>query len=149
MRSDIWTTPATTVDEYLNRLPESVREVLQKLRQTIRKAAPEVEEVISYQIPTYKYKGALVHFAAYEKHCSFFVVSKDILKMFEGDLADYKCSGTTIHFTVETPLKSSLVQKIVKTRVAQNDSLKERAAKSKSAAKKTAVKKLKTTKRTS
>jgi uncharacterized protein YdhG (YjbR/CyaY superfamily) len=109
-----------TVDAYLIGCPEGVQEVLQRLRETIRKAAPKAEELISYQIPTYKLNGALVHFACFEKHCSFFVVNKGILTEFASELKDYKTSGTTIHFTAEKPLPVALVKKIVKVRVIQN-----------------------------
>lgn len=112
--------PAKNVDEYLAQLPEAVQAVLIKLRHCIRSAAPNADEVISYQIPTYKYNGALVHFAAFEKHCSLFVVNKNILKTFEKELSSYKTSGTTIHFTPDKPLPLSLVQKIVKTRIKEN-----------------------------
>ena len=93
------TTPAKTVDEYLERVPDNMRDMLEKLRQTIRKAAPKAEEIISYQIPTYKYLGPLVHFAAFKDHCSFVVINKDILKTLEKELQLFKTTGTTIHFT--------------------------------------------------
>jgi len=61
-----------TIDEYVETFPEEVQGVLEKMRQTIRKAAPEAEEAISYQIPTFKLNGNLVHFAAFKNHISFF-----------------------------------------------------------------------------
>lgn len=115
------TTPAKTVDEYLERVPDNMRDMLEKLRQTIRKAAPKAEEVISYQIPTYKYLGPLVHFAAFKDHCSLVVINKGILKTFEKELQLYKTTGTTIHFTADKPLPASLVQKIVKIRIKDNE----------------------------
>ena len=72
MKRDQQSGPAKNVDEYLAAVPEMVQPVLEKLRKTIRSAAPQAEEVISYQIPTYKYHGPLVHFAAFRNHCSFF-----------------------------------------------------------------------------
>ncbi len=116
--------PVKTVNEYLDSLEDPVKSTLEKLRQTIKAAAPQAEEVISYQIPTYKYKGALVHFAAFEKHLSFFVVNKNILKIFENELEKYKTTGTTIHFSPEHPLPAALVQKIVQTRMKENEGLK-------------------------
>jgi uncharacterized protein YdhG (YjbR/CyaY superfamily) len=110
-----------TVDEYLKDLPSEVSGMLNKLRATIKSAAPHAEEIISYQIPTYKYHGALVHFAAFESHCSFFVVSKSILTMFEKELEPYKTSGTTIHFSTAKPLPVALVKKIVKARIKDNE----------------------------
>lgn len=114
---------AATVDEYLNTLPGDVRETLQKVREAVKEAAPKAEEVISYQIPTYKYLGALVHFAAFKNHCSFFGVSKSLLQKFEKELKPFKISGTTIHFSVDEPLPAALVKKLVKERIKQNESL--------------------------
>lgn len=121
----IKTTPAKTVDEYLEKVPDNMRDLLEKLRQTIRKAAPKAEEIISYQIPTYKYLGPLVHFAAFKDHCSLVVINKSILKTFEKELQLYKTAGTTIHFTAAKPLPASLVQKIVKIRIKDNEELDE------------------------
>ncbi len=109
-----------TVDEYLELQEPEIRSALEKLRKTIRSAAPQAEEIISYQIPSYKYNGALVHFAAFKDHCSFFVVNKQLLKDFEKELQPYKTSGTTIHFTAENPLPAILVKQIVKKRIEQN-----------------------------
>lgn len=108
-----------TVDEYLELQEPEIRSALEKLRKTIRSAAPQAEEIISYQIPSYKYNGALVHFAAFKDHCSFFVVNKQLLKDFEKELQPYKTSGTTIHFTPENPLPAAVVKEIVKKRVSQ------------------------------
>ena len=112
---------AKNVDEYLKALPQDVRATLEDLRKIIKTSAPMAEEVISYQIPTYKYHGALVHFMAAKNHCSFFVINKSILEEFKDELKSYDTSGTTIHFTVENPLPPKLVEKIVKTRVKENE----------------------------
>lgn len=116
------TTPARNVDEYLQALPETVRFALEKVRQTIKAAAPEAEEVISYRVPTYKYRGALLHLAAFTKHCSLVVVNKNILATFAQELQAFKTAGTTIHFTPDQPLPAALIRKIVKTRMKQNES---------------------------
>ena len=113
--------PAKNVDEYLKTLPQGVRATLESLRKTIKASAPMAEEVISYQIPTYRHHGALVHFMAAKNHCSFFVVNKSILEEFKDELKDYDTSGTTIHFTAENPLPKKLVEKIGKTRVKENE----------------------------
>lgn len=110
-----------TVDDYLKGLPANFKSVLEMLRQAIRKAAPKAEEIISYQIPTYKYKGPLIHFAAFTDHCSLIIINKNILKTFEKELKEYKTSGTTIHFTPEKPLPSTLIQKIVRIRIKDNE----------------------------
>ena len=112
---------ANTVDEYIKAQPEDFRSMLEKLRQAIKKAAPKAEEIISYQIPTYRYKGPLVHFAAFKDHCSLIVINKNIIKSLEKELKDYKTTGTTIHFKSRKPLPTALVQKIVKLRVNDNE----------------------------
>ena len=114
---------AKDVDDYLNNLPLEVKATLENLRKTIKATAPMAEEIISYQIPTYRYHGALVHFMAHKDYCSFFVVNKSILETFKEELIDYDSSGTTIHFTVKNPIPSTLVEKIVKERIRQNELL--------------------------
>jgi uncharacterized protein YdhG (YjbR/CyaY superfamily) len=110
-----------SVDDYLQQLPDAVRQTLQKVRAAIKDAAPMAEERISYQVPFYKYKGALVSFAAFKNHCSFFGVKKDLLANFEKELASFTISGTTIHFTPEKPLPVGFIKKYVKLRVKQNE----------------------------
>ncbi len=112
--------PANDVDAYLAAVPKELRTVLEDLRKAIKAAAPKAEEVISYQIPTYKYHGPLVHFMARERQCSFITVNKEVLKEFKNELAGFDISGTTIHFTAEHPLPAALVKKIVKARIAEN-----------------------------
>jgi uncharacterized protein YdhG (YjbR/CyaY superfamily) len=112
---------ARTVGEYLAALPEKERAVLQDLRETIRSAAPEAEEVISYRIPLYKHHGHLVGFAAFKNHCSLFVTNSAVRDQFAKELEPYKVEGTTIRFTVEKPLPAALVKRIVKSRMAENE----------------------------
>jgi uncharacterized protein YdhG (YjbR/CyaY superfamily) len=112
--------PTTTVEDYLAALPEDTRIVLENLRRTILAAAPKAEEIISYQIPTYKLNGPLVHFMAGKSHCSFVTVDKTVLAGLQKELAGFKVSGTTIHFTAANPLPATLVKKIVKARLKQN-----------------------------
>jgi uncharacterized protein YdhG (YjbR/CyaY superfamily) len=109
------------VESYLAGLPKAVRDTLEKLRRTIKAAAPKAEEVISYQIPCYKYHGPLVFFAAFENHLSLFA-GKSIPVKFRRELKPYHISGTTIHFSVKKPLPASLVRKIVKAKIAENES---------------------------
>ncbi len=113
--------PAKDVDAYLASTPKELRAALENLRAAIQAAAPKAEEMISYQIPTYKYHGPLVHFVARASYCSFIAVSKTVLEKFKSELADFDTSGTTIHFTAENPLPATLVKKIVKARVAENE----------------------------
>ncbi len=121
MKKDQQQKPANNVDEYLAAVPSEVQPVLEKLRKTIRSAAPQAEEVISYQIPTYKYHGPLIHFAAFRNHCSFLAVSKPILDRFSSELEPWDTSGATIHFSAKNPLPASLVKKIVKARIEENE----------------------------
>jgi uncharacterized protein YdhG (YjbR/CyaY superfamily) len=113
--------PAKDVDSYLASAPKELRAVLDDLRAAIKAAAPKAEELISYRIPTYKYHGPLVHFVARESYCSLIAVSKTVLEKFKDELEEFDTSGTTIHFTVEHPLPATLVKKIVKARVAENE----------------------------
>jgi uncharacterized protein YdhG (YjbR/CyaY superfamily) len=113
--------PARTVDDYLAAVPKDALAVLKKIRRTIKAAAPKAEETISYQIPTFKYHGPLVFFAAFKNHCSFYVVSKSIMKEFGTELKPYDTSGTTIHFSAKKPLPAALVRKIVKARIEENE----------------------------
>jgi uncharacterized protein YdhG (YjbR/CyaY superfamily) len=121
------TTAPKTVDEYLAAVPEPARSTLKKVRTAIRSAAPaEATEVISYGMPMYKYNGMLIGFAAYPKHCSLFLATSSLLKMFKDELSRYKTSKGTIRFPTDQPLPASLMKKIVKARVAQNDQKKPR-----------------------
>lgn len=113
--------PAKSVDEYLARLPEAERACLARLRAQIREAAPMAEEVISYQIPTYRHHGALVHFAAQAKHLSFTVVSGAAMEAVKDKLKGFDASGRTIRFTPEKPLPATLVKRVVKLRVRENE----------------------------
>jgi uncharacterized protein (DUF1697 family)/uncharacterized protein YdhG (YjbR/CyaY superfamily) len=112
---------ARDIDEYLAAVPKETRSVLEKLRKTIKAAAPKAEEAISYQIPTFKYHGPLVFFAAFENHCSLYLVSKSLMKTFSGALKPYEPSGTTIHFSADNPLPVPLVKQLVKARMAENE----------------------------
>lgn len=121
MDNPVHATPAKNVNDYLEMLPPDVRTLLEKVRQAIKAAAPNAEEVISYQIPTYKSNGPVVHFAAFKDHCSFTFVSENILKLFRKELEPFKVSGRTIHFSTDKPLPAGLIQKIVKTRMKENE----------------------------
>jgi uncharacterized protein YdhG (YjbR/CyaY superfamily) len=121
MKKDTAVVVPRHVDEYLMALPEDQQQALEKIREAIKAAAPKAEEVISYQVPTYKYKGPLVHFAAFKNHLSLVVVSKSTTELFAKELAPFKSSGRTIHFTPEKPIPAALVKKIVKERVRENE----------------------------
>jgi uncharacterized protein YdhG (YjbR/CyaY superfamily) len=118
------------VNEYLASLPRESRTVLNRLRKTIREVVPQATEVISYQIPTFKHKGMLVAYAAFSHHFSLFPTGSNVVEKFKKELSPFERSRGTIRFTAEKPLPDSLVKKIVKARVAEN----ERRAKEKIAA---------------
>jgi len=109
-----------TVDEYLESLPVHVRSVLTQLRKTIKSTAPKAEEAISYGMPAYKYHGALVYFAAFKNHCSFFPGSSQVVKLYE-ELKSFKTAKGTIQFTIDKPLPVTIVKKIVKARMKENE----------------------------
>jgi uncharacterized protein YdhG (YjbR/CyaY superfamily) len=112
------------VDEYLAGVPESARSTLIKLRAAIRSAVPrEATETISYRMPAFKYKGMLVWFAAFSKHCSLFPGSS-VIEAFQNELKGFSTSKGTIHFPTDKPLPTALIKKLVKARVAQNESMK-------------------------
>jgi uncharacterized protein YdhG (YjbR/CyaY superfamily) len=119
--------PPKDIDEYLAGIPEPARASLSKVRAAVRSAAPrDAIEAISYRIPTFKYKGGLVAFAAFSKHCSFFPMSLSAMENFKSDLKPFHTSKGTIHFPLDKPLPAMLVKKIVKARVAQNEDRKRR-----------------------
>src|SRR6202047_3238620 len=112
---------AKTVDEYLADIPEPAQSTLKHVRAVIRSVVPaETTEVISYGIPMFKYRGMLVGYAAFKKHCSLFPTGSGILDRFEKELRGYRTSKGTIQFPSDKPLADALVKKIVKARVAEN-----------------------------
>ena len=114
------------VDEYLASVPEPARSTLNKVRAAIRSAVPpEATETISYEIPAFKYKGVLVWFAAFSNHCSLFPTAS-VIEAFKNELKGFSTSKGTIHFPTDEPLPAALVKKLVKARVAQNESKKRR-----------------------
>ena len=108
-----------TIDEYIKTFPEDVQSILEKMRQTIRKAAPEAEEAISYQIPTFKLKGNLVYFAAFKNHIGFYPTSSAI-EAFKKELAPYKGAKGSVRFPMVKPIPYDLVKKIVMFRRKEN-----------------------------
>jgi len=108
------------IDEYIAGFPPAVRKTLQILRQTIRKTAPNAEEAISYQIPTFVLNGSsLVHFAAFKNHIGLYP-RKTTLAKFKKELSRYEQAKGTIRFPLEKPLPLGLITRIVKFRVKEN-----------------------------
>jgi uncharacterized protein YdhG (YjbR/CyaY superfamily) len=116
-----------TIDEYIAMCPKEVQSTLQALRATIKAAAPDATEKISYQIPTFYLSGNLVHFAAFKNHISFFPTSSGITA-FKRELGKYPSAKGTVRFPIDKPLPLNLIRRIVKFRVAEN--LKKAGAKS-------------------
>jgi uncharacterized protein YdhG (YjbR/CyaY superfamily) len=121
-RSPKKSTRVETVSEYLARLPEDVRAALEKLRKTIKGAAPMATEVISYQIPAYKHHGLLVGFAASKAHCTFHIMSVAVTRAHAEDLKNYEIGKASIRFAPDKPLPTKLVTKLIKARIAENES---------------------------
>jgi uncharacterized protein YdhG (YjbR/CyaY superfamily) len=112
---------ATDVESYLSQLAEPARSTLEKVRAVIRSAVPaEATETISYGMPAFRYRGALVGYAAFKDHCSFFPMNAALIVEFKEELAGYSTAKGTIRFPLDKPLPAGLVKKLVKARVAQN-----------------------------
>jgi uncharacterized protein YdhG (YjbR/CyaY superfamily) len=108
-----------TVDEYFSTFPENVRAILEGLRKTIRQAAPQAEELISYNMPAFKLNGMLVYYAAYKEHIGFYPTASPI-KVFKEELKNYKTSKGAIQFPIKKHIPVSLVKNIVKFRIKEN-----------------------------
>lgn len=109
-----------TIDEYLARLSDDKRRVLEALRRTIRACAPNAEECISYQVPAFRHNGMLVGFGATPKHCAFYLFSASTVEAHRAELAGYDTSKGTIRFAADRPLPTALVRKLVKARLTEN-----------------------------
>jgi uncharacterized protein YdhG (YjbR/CyaY superfamily) len=107
------------IDEYIAGFPPDIQEILQQVRLTIRAAAPEAEETISYQIPTFNFKGNLVHFAAFKKHIGFYPAPRGI-EQFKHELAVYTGAKGSVQFPLDQPIPFDLISRIVKFRVEDN-----------------------------
>jgi uncharacterized protein YdhG (YjbR/CyaY superfamily) len=110
------------VAEYLAGVPEPARSTLIGIRATIRSIVPpEATETISYGMPTFKYKGALVAYAAFSNHCSLFPMNSSLIAAFKTELKNFPTSKGTIRFPVDKPLPAALLKKLVKARIAENE----------------------------
>lgn len=109
----------STIDEYIKSFPGDVQKKLESIRQLIKKSAPNAEESISYQIPTFKLNGNLVHFAAFKNHIGFYPTPSG-QKVFQKELSAYKSGKGSIQFPLDKPIPFSLIKKIVKYRVKEN-----------------------------
>jgi uncharacterized protein YdhG (YjbR/CyaY superfamily) len=110
----------STIDEYIRTYPSNIQGILEKMRQIIKKAAPDAVEAISYQMPTFKLNGKnLVHFAAFKNHIGFYPIPSGI-EAFKKELSPYKQGKGSVQFPLDEPIPLDLVEKIVKYRVKEN-----------------------------
>ena len=110
----------TTIDEYIATFPENIQSILHDLRATINAAAPDAQEKISYQMPTFSQKGNLVYFGAWKNHIGLYPITSTVRKAFEGELSHYENTKGTVKFPLDKPLPLDLIGEMVKFRVAEN-----------------------------
>lgn len=116
------TKSAADVDAYLASVPEPAQTTLRTLRATIRAIVPsQATEQLSYGMPAFHYKGALVAYGAFKNHCSFFPMQASLTDEMQEDLKAYRTSKGTLQFPLDKPLPATLVKKMVKARIAENE----------------------------
>jgi uncharacterized protein YdhG (YjbR/CyaY superfamily) len=108
--------PPKDIDEYIAGFPRDVQELLEKIRMTIREAAPDAVEAIKYRMPTFTLKGNLVHFAAFKKHIGFYPAPRGI-EAFKDELSVYEGAKGSVRFPLDKPIPFDLIRRIVKFRV--------------------------------
>jgi len=108
-----------SINEYIKTFPPDIQNILKKIRQTIREAAPEAEEVISYQMPAFKLNGILVYFAAHKNHIGFYPTASGITA-FEDELSSYQSSKGAVQFPLDKPVPFDLIKRIVEFKVKEN-----------------------------
>jgi uncharacterized protein YdhG (YjbR/CyaY superfamily) len=111
--------PPRNIDEYIANFPVNIQKILQEIRVTIQKAAPEASEKISYAMPTFVLEGNLVHFAAFKKHVGFYSTPSGTTQ-FQQEILAYKHAKGSIQFPLEKPMPFDLIAQIVKFRVEEN-----------------------------
>lgn len=109
-----------TIDEYIAGFPPDLQAILQNIRATIHAAAPDAQETISYQMPTFTLHGNLVHFAAFKQHIGFYPTPSGTAQ-FQAALAVYKGGKGSVQFPLDQPIPYDLIAEIVKFRVAENE----------------------------
>ncbi len=107
------------IDEYIAGFPKDIQTILQKIRKTIKKAAPEAQEKIGYQMPTFTLNGNLVHFAAFKNHIGFYPTPSGTEK-FKKEISVYKAAKGSIQFPLDQPIPYDLISQIVEFRVKEN-----------------------------
>lgn len=112
-------TPTNVMDAYIANAPKDIQVILERVRATIRKAAPKAEETINYGIPTFTLEGNLVHFAGFKNHIGFYPTPSGIEK-FKKELSIYEGAKGSVKFPLDKPIPYTLISKIVKFRVKEN-----------------------------
>lgn len=110
-----------TVEEYLRAQSPAARATLEKVRKAIRATVPTAEEVMSYQIPTFKLNGPVAAFAAFKDHCSYYTMSFGVINEFKEELKGYDSSGVTIRFPFGKPLPAALIKRLVLSKMRENE----------------------------
>ncbi len=108
-----------SIDEYINAFPRDVQQVLEGIRQAVHEAAPEAKEVISYQMPTFRQNGILVHFGAHTHHIGFYPTPSAI-NAFEEELAEYESAKGSVKFPLDKPMPFDLIKEMVQYKVEEN-----------------------------
>lgn len=111
-----------TINEYIAGFPEEVQVILKQVRNTIKEAAPEAEECISWGMPTFKQNGNVVHFAGHKHHVGFYPGDSGVA-VFKSELSDYKTSKGAVQFPFNKPMPFELIAKITKYRVKENQEI--------------------------
>lgn len=109
----------SNIDEYIGTFPDDVQEILEKIRVTIQKAAPDAKEKISYSMPAFEQNGIVVYFAAFKNHIGLYALPSGH-EAFKDELSKYKSGKGSVQFPLDQPMPFDLITKIVKFRVQEN-----------------------------
>lgn len=114
------TNPPKDVDSYIAAAPPAARKMLKRMRSAVKSAAPKAEEKLSYGMPYYGYKGRLVYFAAFKNHIGFYAWGP-VMKTYAKEIEKYRAAKSTLQFPIGTEIPATLVRKLVKARVKENE----------------------------
>jgi uncharacterized protein YdhG (YjbR/CyaY superfamily) len=110
-----------TIDAYIATFPPAVQEILEQIRETVKRVVPEAEETISYDMPTFNLNGTyLIYFAAWKKHIALYPVSPKLADWLSEDLSGYKGTKGSVHFPLNKPIPMDLIKKIVEWRLKEH-----------------------------
>jgi uncharacterized protein YdhG (YjbR/CyaY superfamily) len=109
-----------SIDEYISALPNNVKNIVEEIRLAVNEVVPTAEEVISYNMPAFKFHGILVYFAAHKEHIGFYPANAKLITAFKDELKDFETSKGTIKFPIGKPLPVNLIKIIVEYRANEN-----------------------------